>query len=306
MKKAKPTKISKKAVLKHISKEPNFKNLRNLRIADLDLFITAAHLRNLGKAATFHHLSQSAASTAIQRVEAAFSMALCTHEKRQFGLTQEGFLLLPRLENWVRNLRENVAIQELSPIRLVTTHAIARVCISPILSMESIDLKLMRPDLAYGAVLRDEADVALVLDNAAWEGVIASEVGKGLFQLYSKRSKAPIGAVLLPEEQIEVLALQQRWEHLYQEPLKVRARLPSWSLIADICSDSSEIGFLPDFLGYQLNLKPVSWQPTPSRYRVLALYRNISPSLQKRLKPLLEQWKSIFAADERVKGRKRQ
>ena len=27
----------------------------------------------------------------------------------------------------------------------------------------------MRPDHAYGAVLRDEADIALVPDNASWE-----------------------------------------------------------------------------------------------------------------------------------------
>ena len=48
-------------------------SLRDLRIADLDLFVTAAHLKNLGQAATLHHLSQSGASAAIQRVEAAFA-----------------------------------------------------------------------------------------------------------------------------------------------------------------------------------------------------------------------------------------
>ena len=59
-------------------------SLKNLRIADLELFITAAHMKNLGKSALFHHLSQSAASTAIQRVESAFGISLCMHEKRQF------------------------------------------------------------------------------------------------------------------------------------------------------------------------------------------------------------------------------
>lgn len=43
--------------------------LRHLRIADLELFITAAHLKNLGKAALIHNLSQSAASASIMRVE---------------------------------------------------------------------------------------------------------------------------------------------------------------------------------------------------------------------------------------------
>jgi len=61
-------------------------SLKNLRVADVELFITAAYMKNLGKSASFHHLSQSAASTAIKRVEAAFGVPLCTHEKERICL----------------------------------------------------------------------------------------------------------------------------------------------------------------------------------------------------------------------------
>lgn len=284
---------SQASVKKDLSFE--YKNsLRNLRIADLELFITAAHLKNLGKAALLHHLSQSAASAAIQRVEAAFGRPLCTHEKRHFGLTREGQLLLPRAEDWVRHLHETVATQAPLPIRFATTHAIARVSIPAILTIDSVELKLMRPDSAYAAVLRDEADIALVLDNAPWEGVIATEVGKGCFQLYSSQADVPIRPVLLPEDQVEVLTLQQRWQQVYNQPLAIKARLPSWSLIADICLGSSEVGFLPDFLARQAHLHPVSWQPMPSRYRLLALYRNAGDAFQTRVDRLLSQWRKVF------------
>jgi DNA-binding transcriptional LysR family regulator len=269
-------------------------SLSHLRVADLDLFITAAHLKNLGQAAALHHLSQSASSAAIQRVEAAFGQPLCTHEKRQFRLTLEGEQLLPRAEAWLKQLHESVATQDPLPIRIATTHAIARVAIPSILMLEKVDLKLVRPDVAYGAILRGEADIALVLDNAPWEGVIAAEIGKGSFQLYSSKRGVPMGPVLLPENQIEVLTLQQRWQQLYTQPLAIKARLPSWSLIADICSGSSEVGFLPDFLGRQATLKPVAWQPTPSKYRVLALYRNTGTAFQKRIEAFLNHWKKVF------------
>jgi len=82
--------------------------LRHLRIADLELFITAAHLKNLGKAALIHNLSQSAASASIMRVEIAFGYPLCTHEKRQFRLTHEGTSLVPRAEEWLKQFRETV------------------------------------------------------------------------------------------------------------------------------------------------------------------------------------------------------
>ena len=133
--------------------------LSHLRIADLELFITAAYLKNLGKAASFHNLSQSAASTAILRVESAFERPLCTHEKRQFRLTHEGTTLVPKAEEWLKKFRDTIAIDAPRPIRLATTHAIARVVVPALLPIESVDLNLMRPDRAYGAVLRDEADI---------------------------------------------------------------------------------------------------------------------------------------------------
>lgn len=261
--------------------------MKDLRIADLELFITAARLKSLGQAATLHHLSQSAASTAIVRVEASFERRLCTHEKRQFRLTQEGKLLLPRAEAWLKMLRETVASDEKQPIRLATTHAIARVVVAHILPIEIIDLALMRPDHAYGAVLRDEADLAIVLDNSPWKGVQVEEIGKGKFQLYSSQKKVTKGPVLLPEDQLEVLELQQKWQRLYEKPIPVKARLPSWSLIADICANSNEIGFLPDFLAQHYSLYPVAWQPEPSSYRMLALYRKTSEPFQKRLQQLI-------------------
>jgi DNA-binding transcriptional LysR family regulator len=288
-KKTKKKKSSSKTPLKEFNG-----SLSNLRMADLELFITAAQMKNLGQAAVLHCLSQSAASTAILRVEAAFGRPLCMHEKRQFRLTREGSLLLPRAELWVRSLKENVATQDPLPVRIVTTHAIARVGISAILSSEKIDLKLMRPDRAYGAVLRDEADVALVLDNAPWEGLIASEISKGSFQLYAKDPEALQAPVLLPEDQIEGLTLQQRWQQVYRQPLAIKARVPSWSLIADICASSSEVGFLPDFLALKMGLHPVSWQPAPSKYRLLALYKSHHEDFQCRLDSLISIWRKIY------------
>ncbi len=269
-------------------------SLKNLRIADLELFITAARLKNLGKAAELHHLSQSAASTAIQRVETAFEKPLCTHERRQFCLTAEGKLLLPRAESWLNSLQKTALPGELEPIRLATTHAIARVAISALLPTQLIDLTLIRPDLAYGAVLKGEADLALVLDNAPWKGVEIAEIGKGKYQLYSSQKNASSGPVLLPEDQMEVLLLQERWKEMHSNAIPIKARIPSWSLIADICSNSKEIGFLPDFLAQKASLYPVSWQPAPSPYRMLALYRKTSDPFHKRLQALIRKLRSAF------------
>lgn len=262
--------------------------LSHLRIVDLELFTTAAHLKNLSKAAILHHLSQSAASAAIQRVEAAFGCALCLHEKRQFQLTPEGNHLMPKMEAWLKQFKE-IVVTTYTPhaIRLATTQTIARVVMPNILPVESIDLHLMRPDRAYEVLLQDAVDMALVLDNALWEGVNSFEVGSGTFGLYASMPDAPLGPVLLPENQREVLSLIQRWNQTCRDPLPIKSRIPSWSLIADLCCYSKYIGFLPDFLARRVGLHPVSWQPPVLHYRMLALYRETENDLQLRLNRLM-------------------
>lgn len=269
-------------------------SLKNLRVADVELFITAAHMKNLGKSASFHHLSQSAASTAIQRVEAAFGVPLCTHEKRQFRLTREGQILFPRLENWIKQLRDLIISKDQIPLRLVTTHAMAQIAVPALLSIDNIDFKHMRPDHAYAAILHDEADLTLVLDNAPWKGVIAAEVGRGHFQLYSRDREASLKPVLLPEDQMEVLSLQQSWQQVHGYSIPVKTRIPSWSLIANICAESNEIGFLPDFLAKKFDLYPVLWQPVTSQYRVLAIYRNTGNFVQERFDQVLHELRRVF------------
>ena len=270
-------------------------SLKNLRIADVELFITTAHLKSLGKAAVVHNLSQSAASTAIQRVELAFGLALCTHERRQFRLTPEGQVLLPRLENWIKQIQELLVDKDQIPIRLVTTHALAQIAVPALLAIEKIDFKQMRPDHAYGAILHDEADMALVLDNSPWKGVVTTEIGTGYFQLYSKEKQTAIAPVLLPEDQLEVLSLQQSWQQLHGFTIPVKSRIPSWSLIAHICSSSNEIGFLPDFLAKKNGLQPVLWQPAPSPYRILAIYRGAGKQDQDRFDYLLSHLRKVFS-----------
>ena len=101
-------------------------------------------------------------------------------------------------------------------------------------------------------------------------------------------------SIFLPEEQMEVIALQQRWQQMYATPIPVKARLPSWSLIADMCAHSHEVGFLPDFLANRYGLFPVSRQPQTSPYRVLGLY--LRSSLEQRILHLLQICFSVFSA----------
>ena len=275
--------------------------LRNLRISDVELFITAAQMKHLGKAALFHHVSQSGASAAIQRLEGALGMDLCTHEKRRFCLTRTGELLLPKLNAWLKELCDSILSQDKASLRFVTTHAIAQVVVPSLLSLDNITFQYMRLDDAYGAILHDQADIALVLDNAPWKGVVATEVGKGYFQIVAKTFSKEIKPILIPENQRETRALQERWQQEYGSLLPIKARIPSWSLIATICSHSSETGFLPDFLSEKFKLHPVSWQPNPFSYKILAIYRAKDKEMASHFTPLLDRFHSVFSGSSAQK-----
>lgn len=259
-------------------------DLKNIRIADIEIFITAAHARSLGRSAALHHLSQSAASIAVQRVERAFGLSLCTHEKTRFTLTCEGQVLLPKLEAWVHQLKNIAGSETKIPVRLATTHALAQILLPAALSLGAIEFKHLRPDAAYAAILRGEADAAFVPDNAPWLNVQTTEIIQGEFLLYARRQGMPVQPVILPEDQMEVLWLQQNWEKIHRTPLPIKARIPSWSLIASICQSSDEVGLLPDFLAEPFHLHPVDWQPKGAPYRILALSRPEN----KEIKPLIE------------------
>ncbi|MCH9613406.1 MAG: hypothetical protein SP1CHLAM54_04060 [Chlamydiia bacterium] len=245
--------------------------LPNLRIPDVSLFLTAAKLESLGKAAKRHHLSQGAASSAIVRLEEALGISLTYHEKRKFRLTREGELIIPRLEEWLRQLESILSSKEKAPLRVVTTHGLAAAFVPELFKQGPIDLKLMRPDKAYAAVVSGEADQAIVLDNAPWEGVIAKEIGVGQFGLVAKKPPKVPCPVLLPEDQLEVLNLCQKYKAEKGAPLQIKARIPSWTLIADLCAHSDEVGFLPDFLFKRYGLRPVTWQSEMSHFRILSL-----------------------------------
>ncbi len=268
--------------------------LRHLKIADMELLVTAASLKNLTKAAALHNLSQSAASAAIKRVEIAFGRALCRHERRQFRLTNDGNSLIPKIEQWLRQFKEDVATEIHRPIRLATTHAIARVIIPSLLRVDAIDLLLMRPDRGYRAVLEDEADLTIVPDNFPWEGLHSVEIGVGSFGLFSSAKDVPLSPVLLPENQIEVLKLIQRWNQTHKKTIAIKSRIPSWSLIADLCAGSKEVGFLPDFLAKKMGLFPVAWQPRMSSYRLLLLHASLEEQMELRLNNIINCCIKVF------------
>lgn len=259
----------------------------------MEIFISAAHMNSLGLSAAFHHLSQSAASAAIQRVEAAFGTALCTHEKRRFRLTQRGSSLLSKMEELVAQLHNLVVPKH--ELKVITSDSLARIAIPCLFSIQGIDFNLLPSDKMHPAFLHNQSNIGLVLDTSIWTGVVTNIIGSGYFQLYCRDKDVPSKPILVSENGEEVLALQRRSREVNGIPLSVHLRIPSWWLIGEICSNSLEVGFIPDFVGKTFQLSPVKWQPAKFEYHILIIYIKAQKELSDKFDLIVSKLRTAFS-----------
>jgi DNA-binding transcriptional LysR family regulator len=154
-----------------------------VRLLDIKLFTLAARYKNLTLASKKIHLSQSAASASIKKLESALGINLCCHKRSEFELTREGLHLLPILEQWLKDFDRIISGAENMPFRIATTHALATIVSTVSVDRPELELGLLRPDFAYESVILDRADIAIVLDNRSWSNLDSFELYSGEFGL---------------------------------------------------------------------------------------------------------------------------
>ncbi len=242
---------------------------------------------NMNKAATLQ-----AASTAIHTLG---HLLYAAQEFRKFRLTtKEELFISPCIETWMRCLSPPPT-ETFPPIKIVTSHSIAKTILPLSIKLDTLELLLMEPSAAHRAIIKGTADIAIVLDSPSIsEGVFSTEIGKGYFQLYSLHTSPQPVPILIPDNSAETLPFLHKWRQTNSYPLNIKARFPNWALIADVCLYSNEVGLLPDFLATHTPLHPVSWQPIPSPYRLLVLHRKQNARMQQRIDTLIQAWSHLF------------
>lgn len=265
----------------------------DLRISDLQIFYTAARLNGLGKSAIFHNISQSAASTAVQRVERSLKMNLCAHEKRIFELTPEGQNLLPKIKDFLEqarflNLPEN-------QFRVCMPYSIGSVCIPSLISMPEIHYLFERPDNGYAKILQNKAELAIVIDNYNWKDVLSSDVYFGFFSFFSKKTKiSSTDSFLISREDREVENLKENYFKKKKKHLPVSMNITSWSVIAKVCEFSDQIGFLPDFVGKRHKLNEIDLDLVKIPYTVKILHNDIRMQFKQTFETVVNELKESF------------
>ncbi len=234
-----------------------------MNLYHLKYFFDSARLKSITKAAELNRVGQPAISKAIQNLEASFNKTLIAHTRNRFQLTDDGETVLAYCEKVFS------ATDELKDV--VTRNAIAgeirigfpsSMAESSFLtkSLQKIEksypqtlfkLMLGRTDLVSDWVKNDLIDFGIVVDNIDISGFTCDVVESGFFHLVQHKSYKDdwrkVG-VMSVEEKSEVKKLRQKYKSHYQEPLKTKMEIGSWSVIKKFVMAGLGAGYLPDYM----------------------------------------------------------
>lgn len=134
--------------------------MHNFDILGLEAFVAIADLGSFTRAARYLHISQTALSRRLAKLETAVGGALITRSTRALQLTQPGALFLPRARRLIREL--SVAMQELKDNTMQGYGQVIFAC------LPTITANLLSPAIAaYGRLF--PRNRLQILDRSATE-----------------------------------------------------------------------------------------------------------------------------------------
>jgi DNA-binding transcriptional LysR family regulator len=222
----------------------------------MKFFFDAARNKSVTTAAKQNHVSQSALSQGIQKLEQDLGVDLTIHKKNRFKLTDEGEVVLKhagKIFGDIKHLQEN--LQDLKgkiagTITLACTNSLARFFIPKPL----IQTKKKYPDLKVnfhrGSIkfilqsLKEETvDFAIVLDDAVFSPFDKKILSKGEFNIYTKKGDIKEGVYVDQQENPEVLYFKKKIPML-----KIIDELSGWGMVEEFVKQGVGPGIMPSFM----------------------------------------------------------
>lgn len=237
--------------------------MKHLNFTYLQYFYDAAVHRSVSIAARENHVSQSAISQGIAKLEIELGAKLTTHQRQAFRLTEEGDIIFngaKKLFSAVSDLKDNLSALkgEISgEISFSCTNSLAQFYLpSAYLKMRKdyprVNIQFHRGSLKYihESLKKEEVNFALVLDGPEYEVYDREIISKGYFRLYQSKSlkKSP-GIIVDHLENDEVVELRERYKQRYGEELKILEALSGWALVLAFVELRHGTGYLPEFMG---------------------------------------------------------
>lgn len=240
-------------------------NLSQLNLAHLKYFVDAAETGSVTRAAELNHVTHSAVSQAIRRLEENLSLRLLAHQKRAFELTLEGKAFLHSCGDILASLQtlkhrsEKISGEPSGEITIGSSHSIIAAYLLPLIKAArksfpnlTIRLKLGKTPYVRGWLDDRSIDLGITLDDGMTSDRATRLLRRGSFVLAQAKQapKFPIpeGKLVVTENRPEVAALRSLYLGRTGSPLPVTMEIDSWNLIMDMVESEGYVGLVPDFV----------------------------------------------------------
>ncbi len=259
----------------------------------LKYFCDAVRSGSISVSAKLNHVSQSAVSQGINKLEESLECTLITHQPNRFKVTEEGKQLFIHAKQIFKAIQstEDFLADDGGRITFGCTHSFALSCLPHYLKLAKQHIPKLRINFRLGHyfnikdwIKKGTIDFGILLDNDDLSTFEKYTLHQGTYRLYV--SEAVENPSLLPflldsEERIETNLLKDAYRNLHGKELPVWMEVSSWSMIARLVQEGLGIGLCPDYImnEYQ-DLKPVFEELNPMNYTLYALFeKNTVPTV---------------------------
>ncbi len=264
----------------------------HLNLVYLKYFCDAVRSNGISTAAKLNHVSQSAVSQGISKLEASLDCMLITHQPNRFKVTGEGKQLFARARHIFNEieLTEDFLSGNTGHITFGCTHSFGLACLPYYLKLAKTHLPHLKIKFRLGHyfnikewIRNGSIDFGFLIDNDDLSFFDQHPIHKGAHRLFI--SKEVKDATSLPflldsEERIETNLLKASYRKIHGKELPVSMEISSWSVIVKLVEEGLGIGLCPDYVAHSnQKLTPVFEELNPMEYTLYALFeKNITPT----------------------------
>lgn len=264
----------------------------HLNLIYLKYFCDAVRVGSISTAAKLNHVSQSAVSQGINKLEKSLGRLLISHQPNRFKVTEEGKQLFSHARQIFKAIQsaEDFLAEDRGRITFGCTHSFALSCIPQYLKLAREHLPNLRINFRLGHyfnitewIKKGTIDFGILLDNADLSSFEQYALHQGSYRLYASKKAKDLNSLPFlvdSEERIETNLLKASYRALHQKDLPVSMEISSWSMIAKLVQEGLGIGLCPDYIAHDSReIIPVFQELNPMNYTLYALFeKNMTPS----------------------------
>ena len=264
----------------------------HLNLIYLKYFCDAVRSSSVSAAAKVNHVSQSAVSQGINKLEKSLGSTLISHQPNRFKVTEEGKQLFERAKQIFKAIEqtENYLSSDKGRITFGCTHSFALSCHPQYLKLANANLPSLRINFRLGHyykikdwIKEGTIDFGILLDNADLSSFERYPLHQGSYRLFAAngaKDPASLPFLLDSDERTETNLLKASYKNRFGKELPILMEISSWSVIAKLVKEGVGIGLFHDYIAHaDQELIPVMHELNPMAYTLFAVFeKNMSPT----------------------------